>query len=61
MDSYLEMSIEFSKNLEKLEDYYKENKITLKEYYEEKNRIINVFINYSNKQIENNNDVINKL
>ena len=61
MDNYLEMSIEFSKNLEKLEEYYNQDKMNLKEYYDEKNRIIGVFINYSKREIENNNNVINKL
>lgn len=49
-NEYLKLSCYFSDSLYELEDLYNNDKITLKQYFEEKNRIIGVFINYSNKE-----------
>lgn len=60
-NDYLNMTEQFMNSLMKLEDLYDENKISLKVYFEEKKRIINVFINYSDKEQHKVQNSLNNL
>jgi len=60
-NDYLNMTEQFMNSLMKLEDLYNENKISLKAYFEEKKRIINVFINYSDKEQHKVQNSLNNL
>lgn len=49
-NEYIKISSCFLDSLCELENLYNNDKISLKQYFEEKNRIIGVFVNYSNKE-----------
>ena len=60
-NEYLDVTSQFMNSLMKLEELYNEDKITLKKYFEEKKRIINVFINYSDKEQHKVQNSLNNL